>query len=367
MAKATKEFPQVTRTGPDDFRIAAAEWNDVCQWLSDHMPVMASPGTDAPFFPHPWFTDARWDDVGKEFVATTRPGFIRGHDAYVHTLGRLLSGYSRRVLANTEEGVPGDDERVQVALSDEPEYRIPTRTWKIVAGPDEYEVAGEDKAPVPEVFHAKYGVAVNSVIRVDTEALTIETDEGDAEQARRRGNTRSLARCELVLNVPRPRVEAVEVGDPTLGVTLLDLQVRYVEPDGDNPCTLQVVTDLPLMLQEGGTTLAQSIQEALEQGDDRPVDQVHVATLWAISPQKFRGDEVTGEWRVLVQHHEHWNLDYTVNAQVNRVPPLRFVNPALGLIGGEAAQGQVDTLNAQQAEVEALFNSVQVTGEFWSY
>lgn len=369
MANPLTEFPKVTRTGNEkEYAIPSSEWNSVVKWMSDHMPVIMNPGKDTRFFPHPWFTQLRWDTEGEQFKATTRPGFIRGHDVQVNTLGRLLSDYRMRVLEATEEGPPNPLDKVREVLSDDPWFEVKTDTWRIVAGPSHVVLEGDEPAAVPEIFFTRHGVARPAELQVDVEAQRVVIDQSESQSSASKGNNRSLARCYIVLAMPRPRVEVVEVDDPTLPAgSVLSAQVRYMNPKTDPP-TLSVRRDLPpeLAMSGAGTVERQSIEQLLT-SSDKPFDYLLVATLWAVSPPKDTTDKVAQSWRIHVQHSLWWNLDYTVDAEVNQVEPTRFVNPAAALFGGGfAAQDQVDLMNRNVAQIEALAARVNVSGEFWS-
>jgi hypothetical protein len=77
-------------------------------------------------------------------------------------------------------------------------------------------------------------------------------------------------------------------------------------------------------------------------------------------------DEVNESWSPVVQYHTFYNVDHTVEIDINKIPPYRQLNPAAGLLSGIVVQAAVEIVNELNRVAEQAFQSISIKGKFWT-
>jgi len=408
----------------EPFRLDHSDWNDLVDYLLRNRPLRGGKGVEGSKFLHPWQSFVKWAPEIGQFVVRTRPGFVRGHDVWsrtllsmasTHTLERLgltpdtrtplptsekdqsdpslngatptlgganldaSGGLSGASLGGAEEpgkvtleggSSPGSEildqdgvQTVEAPLTEYPWTPVSQETWRVVSGPDDanYQVRGNTDRPVPEIFYSRYNVRVAKIVTLDPlspEAFTVE----DAASNVPRKRARQLRCLEILLYQPRPRVELAITGDRDQFGDFA-VEARYADPD-EEPPRIVLSSRLP---QEMVGAVRTTVDAAMRGEETFPYDICHLATVWLLGPS---GDLTSfypdNRWQALMEYHVHWNLDYTVNAEVYTIPPLYLTNPASPLTGGEVAQYIVDILTIEDERLQNLMNNGSVNGDFWT-
>lgn len=354
--------PPIVVNGVEPFGIPAEDWNALVAYLYTTRPLTVGPTEDGPDFNHPWKCNLSYDFESSKWLIQTNPGFVRGHQVQVSTVEQFVERFTFDRLSFPENYEPKKDKRIDAFLTERPKLRIDHDRWNVVAAPGKISIeSGEQRnKAVPEILVKLYNVKLDSILRVDLENQSISLDSSD-ELKQDPNLVTQLRSIEVVLEQPRPKIEIVETDDLYLGFPIFEQRVRYANPTNDPP-RLRLYTTLPTELVAGSQNVLQAMTEA-----QRDYQSLHIATVWMVGPPGDMETETPDStWLPLVQHHVYWNLDFTVNAQISEMPPLRFVNPAAGLMSGSAVQPIIDSLNAANAQVEAMMNTTKIEGSFWT-
>lgn len=368
MSSENLTAPIIQIVGQEPFSIGTNDWNEVVEYFYKTRPLTCTSTQPPVNFRHPWHTQLEWNFDRGEWTADVNPGFIRGHGVVAKNVPEtLVSPRTFQRLGLGRDHTAREDRLTTARLSESPKIPIPKNLYKEASGPNTLAVERDGEAveskSIPEIFYKLFNVKVDRVIEVNTVSpgITIDTSDADDQDPQ---VARQLHYFEIVLVQPRPVVEPVITDDPSLGNDVLNIQVRYADPD-EEPPFIRFYSTLPqeLLGGFGGQLSALDAVAAAVSGEDLK----HVATVWMLGPPgDMESKYPDSTWTPIVQHHLHWNLDYTVNAQIENLPPLRFMNPAAALIGGDAAQPLVDALNQEQSQIEQLMATVKIEGDFWS-
>lgn len=359
MAKNNTGFrPLVRETGPEPFKIDVGDWNHVVDYFNRNQKLFTA-SLPRNTIPHPWKITLRYDDDLRQWVFKVRPGFVRGRDVYVTTLNYLLSQESRDRLEIA--GVPSRDDKgtSKVPLTEIPEIAIGPRQWRAVAT-DNPSVEDVLASKVPASLQENYNIIIPAKVKVDTERQTISTDLSETLE-QDRDTARVLYRLEVVLRQPRASVSAGVLQDGP-DTNYLESFVQYTNPKLDHPYI--VLSSSPPAVSEVEGSV--SVRAALD-GKDDGYDVMPIATIWIMGPPgELDADEVNGLWQPIVQYHNFYNLDHTIDIEIRNLPPLRQINPAAGLISGVAVQAAVEIMNETNRQAEEAYSQTTITGKFWT-
>lgn len=353
--------PLKKESGPEPFAIDAEDWNSMVQFFYEHNKLLCRTANDDGGIPHAWKLEMRWDaGLLKWVFKVAIPGFVRGHDL-VATTTLYLAGEEARLRENAPyDPVVTDVRRVVVPLTQFPEIPISEDAWRTVVGPNTIIAESGDSRSVPPFIQEAYNILTPEKRKVDTENLTIASTNIDDTLEQDLDTACLLRSAELFVRMPRPSAVPVYSASEA-GIEYIDLQLRYSDPVSDPPSVV-ILTEPPLQTEVVMNTTLKMVLD----GNDPGYDLKHIATIWLIGPpgELFEG-KVNELWTPLVQYHSYYSLDYTVNADMQKVPPLRQYNPAAGLISGTAVQALVEIINAYNREIEGLYQQVTVNGRFW--
>lgn len=359
--------PLRRETGPEPFRILADDWNSMVRFFRDHHNLICGPGNEIPIVPHAWKMQARWDEELEEWVLKVAiPGFVRGWDVAITTKAYLAGPDTRKRLEIPEELPPRSKEgekRVKAFLTEFPEFSVAVKQWENVVTEGSMQLEGGEFRAIPEWLQKAYNILIPENVRTNTQALSIETTNAEEMMEQDRDTARLLKCIEVVLKQPRPRIIPVVSSEAAAIATgTVEMIVRYDRPD-DNPPWLEL-SNLPPVEITASTKATVSMALG---GADLGYDVCPIATIWLCGPPgKLNEEKATADWTPVIQYHTMYSLDYTVSVEVDRIPPLRLVNPAIGLAGSTVAQMYVDMLNETFRQMEEMYGMNEVNGSFWT-
>lgn len=335
--------PKLTAGGIDDLDgRALIDW--VRRWRPLRVMVERAAG-----FVHPWQCAGRWR-LGRQrggrgrWEVRVAPGYVNGCE--VEARGFRLEE-DEVPTATLERG-----ELFSPWLSESPWLPLPVDRWRNVGADD----ATGDGGPVPEYF-LRRGVPPRDGSGTAGTAQAILGDAGPEGRAA----VRRLRACDVVLRMPRPRVELRVQGDADGLAALVVTLASPGEEDG------------PWISAGAGAFQEEAppnLQEQLATGEvDTGTDAIRVATLWLLSPPGAGwGSSPDETWTFHAEHGLFWNLNHAARAEVSAIPPLRLSLgvPLAAGIGQSLVDDVLAGINQQDAEVAAFLSAGNVTGEFWT-
>ena len=332
------------------------------RFFYEHHRLICRSGGGGDGVPHAWSLQLRWDDELEEWVFKVAvPGFVRGHDVEV-TTSAFLAGDEARIAAGLQgEPTVTETQRLKVPLTSFPEVAIPSSSWRKVVSVETVILQDSPARSVPPILQENYNILIPDNLRIDTENFRIDVINEEEQIEQDLDSASLLYSVELYLKMPRPTVAPVQSVSEA-GIEYIDLQIEYARPT-DDPPYLDILTSPPLETEAVmNTTVAMALG-----GGDVGYDMKHIATIWLVGPPgELYEDKVTADWTPVIQYHTFYSLDYTVEASLRRVPPLRQRNPAAGLLSGVAVQALVEIINEYNRQVEAIYQQVTINGRFWT-
>lgn len=337
----------------EPFAIRHPNWNKAVERIWQNRPLSTGPDTGRDRFDHPFKLDVEWSFETQQFVATPNPGFLRGGIIEARVPENLCGEKTLRRLELSGDG----DDLVDAYLTERP--KIPIRSWVDVVNSE-----GLSEAPytIPEWFYeqgvprpknlASISDIQSGILFEEQAAIEFSPDE-----------RRLLKASDFTLVQPRPTIEVVPVTG-LVGV-VLEVQVNYARVRASNPFYVSqaISTAIPSEREFSGSAMSILTGES----SDPITDELHMARVWLMGPRGNYSETVTPDWEVVVQHFVHWNLDYTVNVEIDNLEPFYISNPASFLTTGLfVAQNIVDSVNNINEQAVSNLNSASVAGGFWT-
>jgi hypothetical protein len=352
--------PLLNETSDEPFLLNHKDWNAVSEFLRAYLGWIAS-GYKEGRLPHAWKTRVRWDFTIERWVIQVAPGFVRGHEVMASTTPYLVPEDVREKLGIKVDSETDLTKKIDVSILNRPEIFIPTKLWRPVAtGAPTAE--GDVAKEVPRSIQERYNIVVSSKVNASTDniesGVTVDVSE-ELEQDRE--NARVAYCVELVLRQPRA---SVQFALPTEAVdkNYLELAVKMTNPK-DDPPYLELTRESPLEIEASESV---SVKVALE-GVDPGYDTVPIATIWMLGPVgDLEASEVTEEWQPVVQYHTFYNLDHSVDIDIDKIPAYRQINPAAGLLSGVVVQAAVEIMNEVNRQAEEAYQRTAIRGKFWT-
>jgi hypothetical protein len=323
------------------------------------LPIRSS-YAEAPGRPHPWQIRPQWvarsaEPGGGYWAGSFVPGLVNGQppairmpfvDAPPAAFARVLK---EREAAKRAK--PKPDERVDVFLDEDAFLKFPWRAIGSDAAPAGSATGNADTGsivasfePVPDFFKRR-GVASANPNLVGAVPET----------------QRYLRACDIVLNQPRVGfANEITVGAVVDG-SILAANPSFVTPPDQQPR----VTAVPKFVQATPPTLNDFL---VQRFTDAPLDQVLLATVYALSPAFVPDPVVTSAWTIFVRQHVHWNLSHAGQRIRPRteLPRITFFTP---LAGGVAnliiAQVLAENNDFSQALLD-MYQQTRLAGMFYA-
>jgi hypothetical protein len=211
-------------------------------------------------------------------------------------------------------------------------------------------------------FFAKLGVKPASTGGDTSHLGALETHDDPSR-------TRGIRATDIVLSKPRigTRLD-IRVGDPlidaqtqSIDTVFVNDHLRTTQGRARLRATSKYVSDqdqtLPLMY---GTLL---------RADDPQFDELHIATVWIVSPPDVDADaQPDHSWTAYPQHFVFWNLNHATRIVPPSAPqPPLTLRTGLGAgVGDRINDGLLSFINDHNAEAQAFLNHADARGHFWS-
>lgn len=363
--KVTDTFlPLLNPDGPDPFYPHHVDWNTIVFFLAERSSISARGFLELGGPKHPWKTNVSWNDDLGIFVAKVRPGFLRGHDIMVRSIPYLLPNEAKTRLGYSQFLPPTLTDYTDFSLCDEPQIPLPNTLWRDVITSNTVQMVDQPTEALPEALLEQFNILKPPKLRklsfggFELPSLQVDISE---QLSQDKGTARLLKSLEVYVEVPRPRIGLLEAQTGE-DFRVLETFIDYATVRSFKP-RLQIKATKPVEMEaQNSFTVAQALG-----AEDDGIDACHIATIWLVGPEgDLSAKAVTNEWLPVVQHTTFYNLDYTVNTEVNTLPPLRQANPAAPLPSGVFAQPFVDSINAANREAEQAYANASVNGKFWT-
>ncbi len=331
---------------------------------------------------HPWYTTAEWMPQRKAFVAFVLAGFLNGMSPVVRTTADALREARGTFFGQLVDARSGADEIAQLALLaiggeadsgvsgdtliDVPLYQNPP------IGLFEWRKIGWDGASAVPIFFQQRGVAVppRSVADQLTAGGKVALDTFSPPQ----GN-RLLRACDIMLHQPRialtSQIEISPLGLAT-GATNVNQTLGFREAPSNDRLMIQTGT-FENFEQERLNFRSQSPSLLASNYEERTWDQLHISTVWVMSPPDVALDAaIDSTWQVFASHNQFWNL-----AWGQRLIEPVFTSDIFGgllatvsLLAGGAGFGAANYIAASINDAtQSAFNILtaqSLSGSFWT-
>lgn len=344
---------------------------------------------------HPWRVEMNWTRrAGRgEWQATIEPGFVNGRPAYIDMPAEFfqeavrtgarpqdfginpLTGrpyfeawvFQHASAAPAAARVVGDGIPVRLTADPAPwvsvtRWRNPIASAGVRATPEGSVVTlpGEGYPP----YFAELGVVPAD--RGGADVLSATTARARRDPAR----TRQLRAAEIILSVPRPgtRLE-YEVQSPLTSPAAVQLSTAFVTDYFNRQQGRARVRAALRFIPPGESTIAGTFSTLLNGGDPQ-FDELHLATVWMVSPAGMSAEAQPDEaWEPVIQHRVWWNVNYAPRniPRTEKEGPVVFLLPlAFGSAQG-IINGILSSINGALNEaISYLRTSADGTGRFWS-
>jgi hypothetical protein len=274
---------------------------------------------------HPWQISPIWKarpgPSQGHWVAVLEPGMVNGLPAAVKMVVRDLTDEQRERIRREAEtagkAMPPEDAEVDVFLDEQAQLRLNWRRIGTGAAGNLTVVDGELQAsfePVP-VFFTNLGVK-------NAEANPLGFERTPTE------GVRYLVASDIVLNQLRVAAQSEVTVGAVVDGTITSVQPTFVVPADRQPrvVSLSKFTPPPPPTLTGADLFFDPFQEL-------PLDQLHLSTIYALSPWNPPSQDVDGNWTIFFQYNLHWNLAHATRiAEAIRVQPLTlFTGLAAGI------------------------------------
>lgn len=287
-------------------------------WRTNVLPI--------PSRTHPWQVAPAWiskksTPAGGYWAAAIEPGLVNGLPASVKIMFKdaPVEAQLRISADQTSAKKPKikDDQTVEVFLDERPQLPLNWRRIGTGAAGTPVEQDGElviQQEPVPEFFK-RLGVKDASTNPLGYEATPTQ-------------GVRYLAASDLVLNQPRVAVQSEVTVGAAIDGTITSVQPTYAVPPDRQP---RIVSFSKFDPPPPPTLSPRDLFFAPFQ--ELPLDQLHLSTIYALSPFNPSSEDINGNWTTYFQYKVHWNLVYASRiAEAIRVQPLTlFTGLAAGI------------------------------------
>jgi len=312
---------------------------DNCRITRESRGTALRPDMRAFRWQHPWQCTAFWDADRKQWRSRIRPGFLDGQDPVIP------DGADPKRKAESEPDLPDTDAPI---LEPGASVNLPLAPWSL--RPNRYFERLGVRDPM-EGFRAGGGMGVQIVDESWRDAL--------------RPEPRQLYRCDIVLSKARPGMSGEVTLLPTASGNAAIFTPSYQTTRLDQVGPRGRITATPLFAPTPPPTLSERLAGDFNEAQE---DQLHLATIWLLSPPGDLVSKPGQQWEPHYQHHVFWNLAHTAPLPViPRIPPP--ITLGTGLLGGLADSIFNQMLapgNDAAANISTALNAVSPAGKFHS-
>jgi hypothetical protein len=335
-------------------KLKASDWNEAMRDLCSRYPLSVRVEESAPPV-HAWSVDPVWDFDRKKWTAKIRAGSVNCRIATITIpFAKASENFKKYIQTANPTKQYSPETLVKVPLDFEPTIDL---SWREIGG-DAVALStsadGNDGIknvfePVPSYFK-KRGVV---------EAGTTNFDPN---------LQRKLYACDLVLSMPRPYLvnEISVFPGGSLGGSIISVDAKPVTPpDISEPPSIYATPKYVV------APIQNSFSDIFFQRFlDEPKDDLHLSTVYALSPPLGAGLGTTGidtTYSLETRYYCHYNLAHATSRLVPRVvtPPLTLVTGLAGGIGDAIFNFILSTANDFAQATLDLFNQRSLRGMFW--
>lgn len=330
--------------------ISAAAWNATGEKLARKLSVGFAAGSRGGGWRHPWHVRPVWSDAGSRWEADIFPAFLGPSEVDGPPVPWSEAAEETRERLGRASG----SGMVRPWLSERVAFGIHPGLWRPV-GSD--AAAGEDPEPVPEYFRA-LGVGGPPLVEVDPVGWSVTVTAAGLDPE----SVRFLRAVDLVLRIPRPAPD-IALTDLGGGITRADVALRLPDP-AERPSVSLVRRFIPGAADP-------SLLEQVAAGRAQPAFQeVHLASVWLLSPPGIRPGGVPGaDWVAFVRHEwTTWSAAFAWRSTLEALPPVRldFSSPVAGGLGNPIFADILAPVNAADEAAAFLLSRADVASAAWT-
>lgn len=335
-------------------KLKSSDWNEAMRDLCSRYPLSVRVEESAPPV-HAWSVETLWDESRKKWTARIRAGSV---NCKIATIAMPFVKSPERFQTYIKAANPDKQyeplTRVNVPLDFEPVIDL---AWREIGGdatPESTTADGDEGIkkifePVPSYFK-KRGV------------VNAGTTNFDPNLQRR------LYACDLVLSMPRPYLvnEISVFPGGVLGGSIISVDAKPVTPPdiSEPPSVYATSKYIVAPIQNSFSDIF--FQRFL----DEPKDDLHLSTVYALSPPLGAGLGTTGidtTYSLETRYYCHYNLAHATQRVVPRLitPPIRLVTGLAAGLGDVMFNLILSTANDFVQAVLDLFQQRSLRGMFW--
>lgn len=318
------------------------DWNAAFDFLRRNRPLQVIAQETRSPWNHPWYTTATWSTERQMWELFVKPGFVNGNEVEVSVDGSIVN-------LTDDIGIPVPSYRMRKIGADGDPVRI--SATETGGGKVSYE-------GVPDFFQA---LGVGSP--PDSNLILSEGFVQDLTV--RAGQNRLLRAVEIKLSQERLGTTTQWLFNE--GQSIARFDVLYTNLDFKKEATISIEKQLDI-----GPDVPSFTEQLRGNWTDNPVDELHVATVYFLSPVIEMGEGFNSDpdssWTPYSQHHLFWNLNHATNllpARANtRTSP--FIVPLAGGLAQRSVDFLIGGINDQLDAVQEYLNNRTLKGRFWT-
>jgi hypothetical protein len=335
-------------------KLKASDWNDAVRRLFTRYPVSVQvEDTEPPL--HAWNVSPSWDADRKKWTAKIMAGSVNCRIATIAIpFGRASEKFRKYIQTANPSKQYNPTSIVDVPLDFEPAIDL---SWREIGG---------DASPLSTSADGSSG------IKNTYETIPTYFQKRGVVAA---GSTnfdpnlqRKLYACDIVLSMPRPYLvnEISAFPGGLLGGSIISVDAKPVTPpDISEPPSLYATARY--VVPETQNSFADIFFQRFL---DEPKDDLHLSTIYALSPPLGSGLGATGidtSYSLQTRYYCHYNLAHATARVVPRVvtPPLTLVTGLGAGLGDVMFNLILSTANDFAQSVVDLFNQRSLRGMFW--
>lgn len=335
-------------------------WNELVDKISRRLPINFV-FDKRPTWSHPWKISPKWDNDGKQWVFTIKPGFVNGIE--VTTPTRVKYANSRTIERLKEAGVKNlnDDRVVDAFICESPQIEIGS-TRIIGTGANPTGISSNLRLsyePVPQFFK-DLGVGESNVQISGSLSGGITFKDGPDEGKK----VRRLRACDVSLWKDRPSAKFEIYNGSILDGSMGSVYITYNHSGGmrKNPY-LQVSAEF------NPPPEPDSVMALLDGMTDPEYDLLKVATIYFLSPEGASEEaELDSSWTPFVKNDIFWNLAHSPQRIPDPTPiePIRLITPLAFGIASPTIAMILSPFNDLLNRAAQILMSRNLAGKFWS-
>lgn len=279
--------------------------------------------------PHPWQIRPVWyKDKTKKYGhwrGIVTAGLVNAIPAYVTMIYEEASAEARKrveldAIAD-KKPIPGPKDMVKIYLDEMAELKF---NWRKV---------GSDGSPESVSGDGDSGGIIGSFEKVPEFFKRMGVADANPKILEAPPKTQRLLRaCDVVLNQPRTGlINVSEISAAAIDTTLVSINPSFVVPPDKEPYLGALSKFVPLVATP--STFADLV---FQRFIDTPFDQIHLSTVYLLSPQMPLLDEDNLEgWQPYVKYNCHYNLVHSTQ-QIERRQEFVPISLVVPLAGGLA-------------------------------